>query len=203
MANVYGKWGIQNGRFFDTVIPNYYDVRDYPVRKSTDNYVLFVGRLNEDKGIRVAADAAKAAGVELIYAGQGGCRPSYGKFVGRVGVEDRGNLMSGAIALLAPSLYLEPFGGVATEAQLCGTPVITTDWGGFTETVEDGKTGFRCHYLGEFIDAIHKAPSLDRDYIRNRAITKYSLESIAPMYDNYFKRLNLLWKDGWNTQETL
>lgn len=197
MATVYGQRGWAQGRFFDTVIPNYYDVADFPVGPGGD-YLLFVGRLNEDKGIHVAAAAAKHAGLPLVVCGQGKA-PKGTDYRGLVGVAERAELMGHARALICPTLYLEPFGGVAVEAQLCGTPVISTDWGGFTETVEDGRTGYRCHYLGEFVQAIHDAPSLERAYIARRAHGRYSLRAIGPQYDAYFRRLELLWDQGWET----
>jgi glycosyltransferase involved in cell wall biosynthesis len=108
--------------------------------------------------------------------------------------------MSRAHAVLVPTLYLEPFGGVAVEAQMCGTPVITTDFGAFPETVEQGVTGFRCHYLGEFLDAVARCGDLDRGRIRDRAIQRYSLTVVAQQYQAYFERLALLWGAGWHSE---
>lgn len=105
--------------------------------------------------------------------------------------------MAGAIASFAPTIYVEPFGNVVPEAMFCGTPVITTDWGAFTETVIDGKTGFRCRTFGEFVEAMDKAKDLDPRAIRAHAVENYSLDAIAPKYDRYFNRLSSLWGDGW------
>ena len=82
---------------------------------------------------------------------------------------------------------------------MCGTPAISTDFGGFVETIEQGKTGFRCNYMGEFVRAIHDAKHLDPRYIADRARSTYSLEAVAPQYQAYFDRLDLLYGDGWNT----
>ena len=196
MANVYGRKGIVEGRFFDTVIPNYYDPADFPLVTEKDDYLLFIGRLNRDKGVQIAIDVAHATGRRLVVAGQG--QPPTGcDYHGVVGVQERAELMGHARAVFAPTLYLEPFGGVAVEAQLCGTPVLTTDFGAFPETVEQGLSGFRCHTLGEFIDGVNSAGALDPRAIRQRAVGKYSLDIVSRQYQAYFERLALLWGDGW------
>jgi len=99
-----------------------------------------------------------------------------------------------------PTIYVEPFGSVAAEAQLCGTPVLSTDWGAMTETVQHGKTGFRCRMLAEFVAAARKVDRLDPAYIRRRALGLWSLDSVAKQYDYYFRRLSTLWGDGWSTR---
>ena len=96
-----------------------------------------------------------------------------------------------------PTYYVGPFEGVAVEAMMCGTPVITTDWGVFAETVIQGKTGFRCRTLQEFVDAAEHVGELDAQAIRRHAVNNYSLEAIAPKYQAYFERLDALWRDGW------
>ena len=133
-----------------------------------------------------------------VIAGQG-IPPEYGEYVGVVGTEDRAKLMGGAIAVFTPTIYVEPFGTVAVEAQACGTPVISTDWGAFTETVIDGITGYRCHTLQEFVDAAEKVKSLSRQGISQYAKNRYGLKTVGLMYEKYFNRLSSLWEDGWYT----
>lgn len=210
-----GQWGNghapQDGRWYDTVIPNYFDVDDFPELNGRDgSYLLFVGRLIARKGLSVAAEIAKAADMRLVVAGAGATAWSEGEivapevtvrgdvsYVGPVGVEERGKLMAGARALLAPTTYIEPFGGVAVEAMMCGTPAITTDWGAFTETVEEGVTGYRFRTLREGVRAVELAGSLDPEIVRSRARSRFSLEAVAPRYESWFGRLKTLWGEGW------
>jgi glycosyltransferase involved in cell wall biosynthesis len=82
---------------------------------------------------------------------------------------------------------------------MAGTPAITTDFGAFPETVEQGKTGFRCHTLNEFVQAAKAAPSLDPVYIHNRSVALYSMESVKWRYQTYFENLLDLRDQGWYT----
>ena len=186
-----------NGQWFDTVIPGYLERERFPFGETKGDYFLFVGRLIERKGAHVAAEVCRAAGKRLLIAGQGNELPAYGEYVGVVGPEERGRLMSQAAAVFVPTIYLEPFGNVAVEAMACGTPVITTDWGAFTETVIQGETGFRCRTFQQFLDAVDGVHKLDRKAIRSYALRRFSLEAVAPRYDEYFRRLETLWGDGW------
>lgn len=199
MHIIYGaEHGINTskGIWFDDVIPSYFDVKEFPYEKEKKDYFLFIGRITEDKGYRIAIEACKKMGKRLIIAGPGE-PPDYGEYVGVVDPVERGKLMSWAQAIFVPSTYIEPFGSVAAEAQLCGTPVISTDWGAFTETVEDEVTGFRCRTLKEFVLAMEKVKTLDHSLIRNRAIKKYGMENVRYQYQEYFQRLLTLWDDGW------
>src|SRR4051812_20184576 len=85
--------------------------------------------------------------------------------------------MANARVCFAPTIYIVPFGNVAIEAMSCGTPVVATDWGAFTETVIHGKTGFRCRTFKQFIEAVEAAPTLDPHGIREHALSNYSLEA--------------------------
>ena len=184
-----------DGKWYDAVIPGYVDAAEFPEGSGSGDYLFFIGRLIERKGYQIAADVAEHLGKRLIVAGVG-TPPSYGEYVGVLGLE-RARYFGEASAVLVPTQYVEPFGTVNVEAQMTGTPVITTDWGAFVETVEQGRTGFRCRTFGEFVDAVGKCEDLDRHYIRQRALTTYSLEVSALRYEEYFRRLLTLWGDGW------
>ena len=195
-AETRGNPHAADGNWWDTVIPGYLDPALFPFSAEKEDYLLFVGRLIDRKGWHIALHVAEAMGKRLVVCGQGEPPPGC-DYRGVVGPEERGRLMSKARAVFVPTLYIEPFGNVNIEAQACGTPVITTDWGAFTETVIDGVTGFRCRSFGEFTAAVEAAPSLDPHAILRHAVEHYSLDVIGAKYERYFARLLTLWGKGW------
>jgi len=188
-----------DGGFFDCVIPASFDTSsdEFIFSEFKDDYLLFVGRLIERKGVHIAAETAKRLGLRLLIAGEGDFRPEYGEYTGKVGPLERAKLMSEATALLAPTTYLEPFGFVVVEAQLAGTPAITTDWGAFAETVEHGVSGFRARTLSEFCEAVELAPTLDPFEIRRYAERNFDYRAVWPKYEAWFEQVRTLTDQGW------
>lgn len=158
-----------NGRFFDAVIPNYFDLDDFHVCEEKEDYVLFIGRMIARKGPHIAARIAQECGMKIKMAGQGIKRVDdntyiaddisfsgdYIEYVGAVGVKERAELMAKAKAVIVPTTYLEPFGGVVVESLLSGTPAIVTDFGAFPELIQHGVNGYRFRTLGEGMWALN------------------------------------------------
>ena len=110
---------------------------------------LFVGRLEEEKGVRVLLDAwdrAKLDDAALAFAGHGPIRPPTGA-LGRVPRAELPALYAAADVLVLPSIrtatFTEPWGVVVNEAMHQGTPVIATDAVGAAAggLVRDGRNG--------------------------------------------------------------
>ena len=183
-----------HAQWFDTVIPHFFDPYEYhPVDKRAD-YLLYVGRITQDKGIRVAVDVAKATGRPLIIAGPGDASwVDYGDYVGCVSHDTKIELLANAHAVIMASEYMEPFGNVAVEAMLSGTPVLTPNWGGFPEIVPDG---YRCEMLKEFVSVVNQIQPMDVG-LRQYATDKFSMKVIAPKYQHWFDRI-LTKYDGSN-----
>lgn len=185
--------------FFDAVIPNCFDPGDFEFSTAMGRYLLYMGRPNPRKGLPVIAEIAARSTIPVVIAGQPGPPIPNTEYVGVVTGQEKAELLAGARVLLAPTTYLEPFGGVAIEAMMSGTPVITTDWGAFTETVINGVTGYRCRMLKEFLDAVDDVAALDRAAIRRYAVDRYSLATGAQMYSTYLDRVHTLYGEGWYT----
>ena len=169
--------------------------KDFLFQETKDDYFLYLGRLTPRKGMPIIEEIAKHH--KIVTAGQGDMRIPGTKHVGVVRGIEKAKLIAGAKALICPTTYIEPFGGVAVEAQLSGTPVISTDFGAFVETVIQGETGYRCRSLGEFLQAANKVSELDYSYIASRAQNKYSLEAVAPQWQRWYDQIQTLYRRGW------
>ena len=183
-ADRYGIWR-------DTVIPHFLDPADYWCSDTRGDYVLYLGRNAPDKGVEFARYICEQAGLPLRLVHDG------------VSGADKTELLSQAIAVLMPTLYLEPFGYVAVEAQMCGVPAVTTDWGAFAETVEQARTGFRCRTPAEFLAALRQVRSLDPQVIRERAVRLYGIEAVTPQYLAYFAFVWETHSKGYDADEAL
>jgi len=200
-------YGSENGghmirpNTLDRVIPNYFDPKDFTYAEEKEEFFFFIGRLIYAKGITIAVKVAEALKTKLLIAGQGAYswNPKTGRLTGRefdvtsdyieyIGYANpatRKLLLSKAKAVLVPSLYLEPFGGVNVEAQLSGTPVLTTRFGAFPETVRDGVTGFICETNEEFIEKAAKVDTLEPSIIRSHA-ERYVMDTVKLEYQKWF-----------------
>lgn len=201
MHYVYGLIKKDDGDFYDCVIPNYWDPKDFDYSQNKKDYFLYLGRVIHRKGVIIAKQTCEAIGAKLIIAGQRGNEnvdidsPNI-EFVGYADKEKRRQLLKNAKALFVPTMYIGPFEGVSIEAALSGTPVITTDWGVFAETVIDHKTGFRCRTLDDFIYAAKNVSLINPRDCYNWGLN-YSLDRVKYMYQHYFEQLQSLYGKGW------
>jgi glycosyltransferase involved in cell wall biosynthesis len=213
-----------NGHYYDRVIPNYFDPDDFIYGEKPGDYYLFIGRIIQRKGLDTAIKTCNAIGKKLIIAGQAAtvdgngylnsltepgfrCAPGTWEYVGFADLETRKKLMAGAIATFVPTVYLEPFAGVHIESMLSGAPPITTNFGVFPETIPDvlnGKVGFRCNTLNDFVVSAMYAPRLKRDVVRKYA-ERFLMNTVSREFNEWFDDLYRLYestvdpdKKGWH-----
>ena len=205
MHRMYGLFRQSTARIHDAVIPHAYNLDEFEFSPTADDYLLFLGRAMYTKGLGIAISTAMNLQCRLLIAGHGitsitnseiqtfeGGRFPINKnveFIGYLTPDKRAGVLRKAKALMMPTLYFEPFGNVAIEAMLSGTPVISTDWGAFTETVEHGVTGLRCRTMPEFIEAVQKVKYINREDCRAHAASKYSMDVIKHRHDAYLRAL--------------
>jgi glycosyltransferase involved in cell wall biosynthesis len=199
--HIHGRQGTWDLRPMDRVIPNSFELKHFPAGTGGDHFV-YLGRFIRSKGVERAVATCRALGVKLVMAGQGVKSAQPGlivtddgmeltgdlEYVGVVNPEQRAKLLGSAKGAFVCTTYLGPFEGVAVEAMLCGTPVLTTDWGVFTETVSQGLSGFRCNTDRQLIQAARQIDRLDRGKVREWAM-RYTTDNIRFEYEDWFKSI--------------
>lgn len=167
----------------------------FTFKKEMGDYLLFFGRIHQDKGAKEAIQIAKSFGKKLIMAGIIQDESYYKKevypylgedvvYIGSVGPEERDKLLGGAYALLHPIYFAEPFGLSVVESLACGTPVIAFNKGSMPELIESGKNGFIVSDIQGAVDALDKIPKINRQDCRNTVEQKFSVDE---MVNNYIK----------------
>ncbi len=190
----------RSGRNYEWVVPNYYELEDWEPNYEPGQYLAFLGRIDKVKGLDTIRAVADYSPYPIVLHGQGDPEPwSHPniEYRGPIHGRERSEFLRNARALLAPSMFIEPFCGMSVEAMLCGTPVISVDYGAMTETVIEGVSGYRCHTLQDWIDGVHAVGDLDRRTIASIARSRWSLEACGRLYDKIFRQLNDLYRRGW------
>jgi glycosyltransferase involved in cell wall biosynthesis len=190
-------------------IPNSVDTSLYSANLGkTENYLLFLGALNQNKGLDWAINVALETKEKLIIAGKfmnskeeewfdKEIKPKIDnfqiKFIGEVDDKQKQILFSNAGAFLFPSQWEEAFGLVALEAMACGTPVIGTNKGAIPEIIEHGRNGFIAEDYQTFINLIGQIKEISREECRKSVEENYSIDKVASMYSDLF--INILNKN--------
>jgi len=197
MHMFYGERGmLMSPSWFDSVIPNSFTPSEFEFNENKKDYILYFGRVLEEKGFTTAIQATEKTGHNLIIAGPGSISvggykktPAHVTCVGVCNAEERKILMRDAKAIIGPTYYIEPFGNMIVEGYFSGTPAITTDWGGFTETVQQGVTGFRCREFKDFTNALKNIDKINPHDCRKWAECNYDEVIVHKKFDDYFKKL--------------
>src|SRR5262252_1199277 len=171
-----------------------------PVRPT---YFAFLGRISPEKAVDQAIWIAKRCGVPLKIAAKVDAvdrdyfeteirkllTPPDVEYIGEISDGEKSSFLSGAIALLAPIAWPEPFGLVLIEAMACGTPVIAFNRGSVPEIVEDGLTGFIVERKEEAVAVTDQLSRLSRGAIRRRFEERFTARRMAREYLNVYRSL--------------
>src|SRR5690606_8231137 len=185
-------------------IYNGIDLNEFTFKPSGSGYAAWMGRLDVHKGPHLAIQTAKKLGIKLKLAGPrrleipsekqfwtNEIEPHLGsqiEWVGDLGIEDKNNFLGGADVLINPYVYNEAFGLVTVESLACGTPAIVPTWGGGSEIIEHGRSGYSGSTIDEWVEGAKKALKLDRSNCRNRA-EKFSVHRMVSGYEEVIRKL--------------
>jgi glycosyltransferase involved in cell wall biosynthesis len=163
---------------------------------ATPGYFAFLGRIAPEKGIDRAISIARRCGVPLRIAAKvdkmdreyfnDKIRPQLDgrnvAYIGEIADHEKSEFLSGAVALLDPIDWPEPFGLVMIEAMACGTPVIAFNRGSIPEVIDEGLTGFIVEDEEGAIGAFNRLSLLSRERIRNRFEQRFTARRMALEY---------------------
>jgi glycosyltransferase involved in cell wall biosynthesis len=109
-------------------------------------------------------------------------------YIGEIGDHEKSDFLSGAIGLLLPLDWPEPFGLVMIEAMACGTPVIAYNRGSVAEIIDEGLTGF---VVDDEAGAVDRLSRLNRHAIRQTFEKRFTARRMALDYLAAYRSLML------------
>jgi glycosyltransferase involved in cell wall biosynthesis len=175
----------------------------YRLEAKPGDYLAFLGRISPEKRVDRAIEVARRTGHRLRIAAKIDradldyftrdikpllCQPHV-EFLGEVGERDKQELLGGALALMFPIDWPEPFGMVMVEAMACGTPVIAYRAGSVAEVIDHGATGYICDNLAQAVAAVGRVHQLSRAHCRRVFEQRFTAARMAGDYSAIYHRL--------------
>jgi glycosyltransferase involved in cell wall biosynthesis len=206
----------QCGTFSDVrnvvgVVPNGIQLKEFPFKSQKDHYLLWMGRICEEKGAHLAIEVAERTGIPLVLIGEvypfsyhvryynERIRPHLGRKRPRISffetptLDKKVKLLANARALLVPSLVDETSSLASMEAMACGTPVIGLRRGAIPEVVIDGVTGFVVNDVDEMAEAVWRTSEINPHACRVHVETNHSATRMASEYEDLYERVSSSW----------
>ena len=166
-------------------------------------YLAFLGRIAPEKRLDRAIRIARECGVPLKIAAKidrvdreyydEQIRPMIDgpdiEYIGEITDGQKAEFLGGAMALLTPIDWPEPFGLVMIEAMACGTPVIAFNRGSVPEVVDEGVTGFIVEDEKSAIGAVYRLHELPRANVRKRFEERFTARRMAQNYLAVYRSL--------------
>jgi glycosyltransferase involved in cell wall biosynthesis len=166
-------------------------------KPSSHDYLAVLGRIAPEKGVDRAIRIATRCGIPLKIAAKvdRADQDYYDEvisplikanplvtYIGEIGDDEKSDFLSGALGLLVPIDWPEPFGLVMIEAMACGTPVIAYNRGSVAEIVEEGLTGFVVEDEAGAVAAVDRLSQLSRLAIRRQFEARFTARRMALDY---------------------
>jgi len=162
----------------------------------TPGYLAVLGRIAPEKGVDRAIRIALRCGIPLKIAAKIDradqdyydevIKPIINQpgieFIGEIGDDQKSEFLSGALGLLLPLDWPEPFGLVMIESMACGTPVIAYNRGSVPEIIDDGLTGFIVEDEISAVARVGRLPDLDRRAVRAQFEKRFTARRMALDY---------------------
>jgi len=185
------------------VVYNGLDMDVYPFREDKEDFLLFLGRCNPEKGPEVAVDVAKKAGMHLKMVVKR-AEPAENRYWERmveprltgdeditfdVSHDEKVDLLSRAKGTLCTIQWPEPFGLVMVESMACGTPVIVPPLGAAPELVVDGETGFLRADVDDMVETVARLGEISPAACRARVADNFTAEVMVSGYEKVFEQV--------------
>lgn len=188
---------------FVSTIYNAIDLDGSVYSDEKEDWLLFVGRMNPEKGAHLAVEAANRLGKRLLMATKmaepdeqyyfehqvAPLLNSNIEVLGEISPTEKAELYSKAACTLFPIEWPEPFGLVMIESMAAGTPVVAMRNGAVPEVIEDKETGFIVDSMDEMTAAVERVDAIDPAACRSAVERRFSSQRMVDEYEQAYERI--------------
>lgn len=188
---------------FVGTIYNAVDLNSYPYGADKDDYLMFLGRMNPEKGAHVAVEIANRLGrrLRMVTKMTEPHEKAYFKekvepllksnteVIGEIDVATKADMFRHAACTLFPIQWPEPFGLVMIESMAAGTPVVAMGRGAVPEVMENGRTGFIVETTDQMVEAVGRIGEIDPEECRRYVEERFSRARMVADYEKAYERI--------------